>query len=112
MNRTKFDEQIKDVEDPSTSMERPVATEAEIEEETKRDDATLEKGKKHTVHQAWKCLLWIAVWCCAIALIALTLNYIFPENWCWIVGEKRHVMTTGFLSTLVGYMAKSVQKYL
>ncbi len=112
MSKTRFDEQIQDVEDTSTSMKSPGATEAEIEEETKRDDATLEKGKKHAVHQVWKCLLWIAVCCCAIALIALTLNHIFPEDWCWIVGEKRHIMTTGFLSTLVGYMVKSVQKYL
>lgn len=107
---TKLDDQIQALVTPDKAP--PVPTIEKIEEETKRDEAALEKEKKHTVHQAWKWVLVTAVICCIVVLAALTLNYVLPETWCWIVGEKRHILTTSFLSTLVGYMIKSVQKYV
>lgn len=112
MSKTKFDDQIQDVEDTSTTKGKTEATEKEIEEVTRKDDARLEKEKKHTVHQAWTWVLWAVIGCCVAALIVITLNYLLPEHWCWITEEKRHIMTTGFLSTLVGYIVKSAQKYL
>lgn len=112
MSKTKLDEQIQEIEQPSLFVEKIGATEKEIEDETRRDDAELEKQKKHTVHQGWTWLIYTAIACCILAMSVLTLNYLLPHHLCWLTEEKLNFLTTSFLSSLVGYMLKSTQKYI
>lgn len=111
MSKTKFDDQIANVERGEDSS-KSATTEEEVREEMLRDDARLSQGKKRIVHGAW---VWL-VRCMgygAVALLFVVLWHLLaPENWRWLKQEEVDHLTTSFFSVLIGYMARSVQKFM
>lgn len=86
--------------------------EARLRAAAAADDANLTRGKKHAVHEAWLHLLFILRFCAGVLILVAMLHLIFPPAWRCLPADELQQLITGILGSLVGYMARSVQKYL
>lgn len=111
MEKTKFDVQIAEVEREGEAGGAAM-TEAEFREEMAKDDARLHQGKKHAVHSAWVLLVRImGIGAILLSLVVLW-HLLAPESWRWLSPVETEHLTTGFFSALIGYMVRSVQRFI
>jgi len=111
MSKTKFDEQIADVKREGENGKHS-STEAEINERTAKDDKQLRQDKKQVVHGVWVKLVRI-MGCGAIILFCVVLWHLLaPQSWRWLSPAETEHLATGFFASLIGYMARSIQRFV
>lgn len=111
MERTKFDDRIEEATSPQDSSSGPV-TEDQFLAAMSKDDESLHRGKKRVVHRAWVWLVTIMGWGAISLFIVVLWHLLAPEKLRWLDSVEVEHLETGFFSALIGYMARSVQKFV
>lgn len=111
MVKTKFDDQIANVEREG-EIGKLAMTEAKVREEMAKDDARLHQSKKRAVHCTWVWLVRIMGIGAIVLFLVVLWHLLAPESWRWLSPVEIENLTTGFFSALIGYMARSVQRYV
>ncbi len=111
MDKTKFDSRIEEATSAELAKSEPV-TEAQVLAEMAKDDAALHQGKKKAVHRAWVWLVTCMGWGAIGLFVVVLWHLLAPEGWRWLKQVEVEHLATGFFSALIGYMARSVQKFI
>ena len=111
MDKTKFDSRIEEATSAELAKSEPV-TEAQVLAEMAKDDAALHQGKKKAVHRAGGWLVTRMGWGAIGLFVVVLWHLLTPEGWRWLKQVEVEHLATGFFSALIGYMARSVQKFI
>ena len=112
MSKTKFDEQIAAVEREGDLGVLSFLTEKEVREGMAKEDALLQRDKRRAVHGVWVWLVRI-MGIGAICLFCVVLWHLLAPPLCrWLSPNEAEQLTTGFFASLVGYMVRSVQRFI
>ena len=111
MDKTKFDTRIEEAMKPA-EPESDSVTEKQVLDKMEREDAALHQGKKRAVHRAWVWLVTCMGWGAIALFIVVLWHLLLPESWRWLKQVEVEHLATGFFSALIGYMARSVQKFI
>lgn len=105
--KNKFSQKI-----AALNVDNSQAEELNLAAETEKDEAILQRGKKHAVHQVWVCLVWLLGIVAGISLIVVAWHMLTPHELHWLSPEHVQFLTTSFVSGVIGYMTRSVQKFI
>lgn len=111
MSTTKFDAKIA----AAASMEQSFSddvSETQVVKTLAADDAELHRGKKREVHRAWVYLVRCMGWGAIGLFVVVLWHLLAPASWRWLKQVEVEHLATGFFSALIGYMARSVQKFI
>ncbi len=110
MNKTKLDATIEAT--ASTELSEGGVSESQVNKAYAGDEEELNRGKRREVHRAWVWLVRSLGIGAIVTLVVVLWHLLIWESWRWLKPEEVEYLATVFVSALIGYMARSVQKFI
>lgn len=89
-----------------------VLSEQEVIAHQEIDERELERRKRHHVHRLWIAMLWGMCLCLGLICFVVLWHLLLPEWMRWLPNEEVRLLATGAGTAVLGYLSRSVQKFI
>lgn len=94
------------------SSQEEAVSEQDVIEHLAIDEKELDRRKRHHVHFLWIVMVWVMCVCLLLACVVVTWHLLMPGWMRWLPEAEVKLLATGAGTAILGYLARSVQKFI